>query len=69
VTTSATTALSSNTDFAPFLKALPTATFYPTSNTQWPAVNTAMKQTIGTALSGDPSKVLDALQATATKGS
>jgi multiple sugar transport system substrate-binding protein len=69
VTTSATNALSSNADFAPFLKALPTATFYPTSNTQWPAVNTAMKQTIGTALTGDPAKVLDALQATANKTS
>ncbi len=67
VTTSATAALSSNVDFAPFLKALPTATFYPTSNTAWPAVNTAIKQTIGTALKGDPKTVLDALQATALK--
>jgi multiple sugar transport system substrate-binding protein len=67
VTTSATAALASNADFAPFLAALPTATFYPTSDPAWPAVNTAMKQTIGTALKGDPKKVLDALQATATK--
>ena len=68
VTQSATTALSSNADFAPFLKALPTATFYPTSNTAWPAVNTAIKQTIGTALSGNPKTVLDQLQQTAQKG-
>jgi multiple sugar transport system substrate-binding protein len=68
VTQGATTALSSNADFAPFLKELPTATFYPTSNTAWPAVNTAMKQTIGTALSGDPKSVLDQLQQTAQKG-
>jgi multiple sugar transport system substrate-binding protein len=67
VTQSATTALTSNADFAPFLAALPTATFYPTTDPNWPAVNTAMKQTIGTALKGDPKKVLDALQATATK--
>jgi multiple sugar transport system substrate-binding protein len=67
VTTSATAALSSNADFKPFLAALPTATFYPTSNPAWPAVNTAMKQTIGTALTGDPKTVLDALQAVATK--
>jgi multiple sugar transport system substrate-binding protein len=67
VTQSATTALASNPDFAPFLAALPTATFYPTTDPNWPAVNTAMKQTIGTALKGDPKKVLDALQAIATK--
>jgi len=68
VTQGATTDLASNADFAPFLKALPTATFYPTSNTAWPAVNTAMKQTIGTALSGNPKSVLDQLQQTAQKG-
>jgi multiple sugar transport system substrate-binding protein len=67
VTQSATTALASNADFAPFLAALPTATFYPTTDPNWPAVNTAMKQTIGTALKGDPKKVLDALQAIASK--
>lgn len=67
VTTSATAALSSNADFAPFLAALPTATFYPTTDPAWPAVNTAIKQTIGTALKGDPKPVLDALQAVATK--
>ena len=68
VTKSATDAQASNPDFAPFLKALPTATFYPTTNPAWPAVNTAIKQTIGTALSGDPKKVLDQLQQTAEKG-
>ena len=68
VTKGATQALSSNADFAPFLKALPSATFYPTSNTAWPAVNTQMKQTIGTALKGDPKAVLDQLQSTAQKG-
>jgi multiple sugar transport system substrate-binding protein len=68
VTKGATTALASNPDFAPFLKELPTATFYPTSDPAWPAVNTAMKQTIGTALSGDPKAVLSQLQQTAQKG-
>ncbi len=68
VTKGATDALSSDADFAPFLKALPTATFYPTSNTAWPKVNTQMKQVIGTALKGDPKSVLDQLQSTADKG-
>jgi multiple sugar transport system substrate-binding protein len=68
VTKGATNDLQSNPDFAPFLKALPTATFYPTSNPAWPAVNTQMKQIVGTALNGDPKKVLDQLQQTAEKG-
>jgi len=67
VTQGATTALASNADFAPFLKALPTATFYPTSDPAWPAVNSAMKQTIGTALD-NPKQVLGQLQQTAEKG-
>jgi multiple sugar transport system substrate-binding protein len=68
VTKGATNDLQSNQDFAPFLKALPTATFYPTSNPAWPAVNTQMKQIVGTALNGDPKKVLDQLQQTAQQG-
>lgn len=68
VTKGATQDLQSNQDFAPFLKALPTATFYPTSNPAWPAVNTQMKQIVGTALNGDPKKVLDQLQQTAQNG-
>ena len=68
VTKGATNDLQSNQDFAPFLKALPSATFYPTSDPAWPAVNTQMKQIVGTALNGDPKKVLDQLQQTAEKG-
>jgi multiple sugar transport system substrate-binding protein len=68
VTKGATNALSSNQDFAPFLKALPTATFYPTGNPAWPAVNTQMKQIVGTALTQDPKTVLGQLQQTAQKG-
>lgn len=67
-TTSAVNTLSSNTTFAPFLKALPKAVQYP-SSTSWAAVKTQVQQTIGTAITGDPSKVLSAIQATAKKGS
>src|SRR3954469_17273529 len=67
-TTSAVNALSSNTTFAPFLKALPNAVQYP-SDTGWAAVKTQIQQTIGTALTGDRKKVLSTLQATAKKGS
>ena len=67
-TTSAVKALSSDAEFAPFLKALPNAVQYP-SSTSWAAVKTQIQQTIGTAVTGDPGKVLSAIQATAKKGS
>jgi multiple sugar transport system substrate-binding protein len=67
-TTSAVSALNSNTTFAPFLKALPNAVQYP-SDTGWAAVKTQIQQTIGTAVNGDPKKVLSTIQATAKKGS
>jgi multiple sugar transport system substrate-binding protein len=67
-TTSAVNALSSDQTFAPFLKALPNAVQYP-SDTAWAAVKTQIQQTIGTALTGDPKKVLSNIQATAKKGS
>lgn len=69
VTKSATNALQSNADFKPFLKLLPSATFYPTTKTSWPAVNTAVKQEIGKALQGNPKTELDHLQQVATSGS
>lgn len=67
-TTSAVNALASDTTFAPFLKALPNAVQYP-SSTSWAAVKTQVQQTIGTAITGDPKKVLSTIQATAKKGS
>ena len=67
VTTSATAALSSNANLKPFLTALPTATFYPFTDPAWTPVSAQIKQIIGTALTGDPAKVLDQIQTTATK--
>jgi multiple sugar transport system substrate-binding protein len=65
-TTSATKALSSDPIFAPFLKALPNAHQYP-SNTAWANVKTQIQHTVGTAITGNPKSVLDAIQQTAEK--
>jgi multiple sugar transport system substrate-binding protein len=67
VTTSATAALQSDANLKPFLTALPTATFYPFTDPAWTPVSAQIKQIIGTALTGDPAKVLGQIQATATK--
>jgi multiple sugar transport system substrate-binding protein len=66
-TTSAAASLSSDPLFGPFLKALPRAVQYP-SSTEWAAVKTQVQQTIGTAVSSDPKKVLSTIQQTAKKG-
>jgi multiple sugar transport system substrate-binding protein len=66
-TNSATKAMSSDTTFAPFLKFLPHAVQYP-SSTAWANVKTQIQHTIGTAVTGDPKKVLSAIQQTAEKG-
>jgi multiple sugar transport system substrate-binding protein len=67
-TTSAVNSLTSDATFAPFLKALPNAVQYP-SDTAWAAVKTQVQQTIGTALTGNPTQVLGNIQSTAKKGS
>lgn len=67
-TNSASQSLSSDPIFGPFLKALPQAVQYPAS-AAWAATKTQIQQTIGTAITGDPSKVLGTIQQTATKGS
>jgi len=67
-TNSATSALSSDPIFGPFLKALPNAVQYP-SNTNWAQVKTQIQHTIGTAVTGDPKSVLSAIQQTAQKTS
>ena len=64
-TTTATTALSSDTVFAPFLKALPNSVQYP-SDTSWANVKTKIQQTIGTAVTGSPATELSQLQQIAT---
>jgi multiple sugar transport system substrate-binding protein len=65
-TNSASQQLSSDPTFGPFLKALPQAVQYP-SSTAWAATKTQIQQTIGTAITGDPAKVLGTIQATALK--
>jgi len=64
-TTSAITALSSNATFAPFLQRLPTGTLYP-ATANWQQVDDNIKTTIGTAIGGNPSAVLGAIQQKAT---
>jgi multiple sugar transport system substrate-binding protein len=64
-TVTASKALSSNPVFAPFLTALPNSVQYP-SDTAWANVKTKIQQTIGTAVTGDPSTVLTQLEQTAT---
>jgi multiple sugar transport system substrate-binding protein len=60
-TTSAISALSSDTTFAPFLQRLPTGTLYPATG-NWQQVDDNIKTTIGTAIGGNPSAVLGAIQ-------
>jgi multiple sugar transport system substrate-binding protein len=63
-TTSASQALADDPVFGPFLTALPKSVQYP-SDTSWANVKTKVQQTIGTAVTGDPQKVLSQLQQTA----
>jgi multiple sugar transport system substrate-binding protein len=67
-TTSATTSMSSNAQFAGFVKNLSTATLYPSSQANWSTVLTAIQKQIGTAVTGDPKSVLGQIQQTATAG-
>lgn len=64
-TKSAGAAAAKDPALAPFIKLLPSAIFYPGDQAAWPAVKGAVQQQIGTAISGDPKKVLDAIQAKA----
>ncbi|MGH2894634.1 MAG: extracellular solute-binding protein [Solirubrobacteraceae bacterium] len=65
-TVSAANALAKDPIFGSFIKALPHAVQYP-SNTAWAQVKTQVQNTIGTAVTGNPSTVLGTLQATAEK--
>ncbi|MCX4751572.1 extracellular solute-binding protein [Kitasatospora sp. NBC_01287] len=49
-------------DLAPFFALLPNAEFYPLGNTTWDTVSAAIKKSGGTAVTGDPAKVLGDLQ-------
>lgn len=67
-TKSAGEAMSSDPALAPFIEVLPSAIFYPSDQASWPAVQTAVQQTIGTALAGtDKQQVLTQIQAAATE--
>lgn len=68
ITKGASKSMGSRPYFKPFLKALPSATFYPTNKQTWTQVNEQMKQIVGKALQGDPKDTLDQLQQTATGG-
>ncbi|AMM19154.1 ABC transporter substrate-binding protein [Frondihabitans sp. PAMC 28766] len=63
-TTTAANKMASDPLFGSFIKALPQSVQYPI-DTAWPQVKTKVQQTIGTAVTGDPSKVLSSLQSTA----
>jgi multiple sugar transport system substrate-binding protein len=68
-TTTAAKALASDTTFAPFLTALPNSVQYP-SDTAWANVKAKVQQTIGLAVTGNPSTELTQLQQIAdTSGS
>ncbi|MFF2078956.1 extracellular solute-binding protein [Kitasatospora sp. NPDC058162] len=49
-------------DIAPFFALLPHAVFYPLGDTTWDAVSAEIKKSVGSAVSGDPAKVLGDLQ-------
>jgi multiple sugar transport system substrate-binding protein len=67
-TTSAAKTMSTNPLFTGFLQNLSTATLYPSDKANWSTVLTAIQNTIGTALNGNPATVLNQIQHTATAG-
>ncbi|MEV6977441.1 extracellular solute-binding protein [Kitasatospora sp. NPDC093806] len=56
------TASGRHPDLEPFFALLPQASFYPLGDTSWDAVSAELKKSIGTAVAGDPAKVLGDLQ-------
>lgn len=71
VTTSGSKAMAADVapEMKPFLDALPTAKFYPSSDPAWGAVQGAVQQDVGLAVEGDAQGVLDDIQATADEES
>lgn len=49
-------------DLEPFFALLPSASFYPLGDTSWDAVSAEIKKSGGSAIAGDPAKVLGDLQ-------
>ncbi|MFD8787684.1 extracellular solute-binding protein [Kitasatospora sp. NPDC059599] len=49
-------------DLEPFFALLPGATFYPLGDTSWEAVSAELKKSVGSAVAGDPAKVLGDLE-------
>jgi multiple sugar transport system substrate-binding protein len=69
-TKSGSAALKSNPKFAPYLKLLGGARFYPSDDPAWPKVQGAVQQTLGTAVQGkSPASVLKQLQKVAQQAS
>jgi len=70
ITKSAGEKLSSDPALKPFIETLPTAEFYPSTNSAWPAAQGAMQQQVGTIGQGaDPADVLDQIANEAKSGS
>ncbi len=66
-TQSAAASMATNSMFAAFLKNIPNSVNYP-SKTNWTTVENQIKTTLGQAITGDPQKVLNSIQQTATSG-
>jgi ABC-type glycerol-3-phosphate transport system substrate-binding protein len=70
VTQSGSDALAGDERLQPFIEALPSAQFYPTTKPAWSTVDGLVKQTIGTAVqSADPQEVLARIQQEAVAAS
>lgn len=70
VTQSSSDALTDDERLQPFIEALPTAQFYPTTKPAWSTVDGLVKQTIGTAVQdADPQEVLERIQQEAVSAS
>jgi len=66
-TQSAATAMAHNSMFAAFLQNIPDSVNYP-AKASWTTVQGQIQTTLGQAVTGSPSKVLDAIQQTAVSG-
>jgi multiple sugar transport system substrate-binding protein len=62
----ATDLSSSNPTLKPFIDALPTAAWYPSSDPAWDPTSQKVKDIVGKAVTSDPKGVLDQIQAVAT---
>lgn len=67
-TTSAAAVMGKNPEFSAFLTNIPNSVNYP-NKTNWTTVENQIKTTLGEAITGSPSKVLGAIQQTATSSS